>query len=86
MLSHRGIIGNMTTYEENIMFSASVTAAQRRKQYVVTGFFLMVSERNLFFSFRPVWVYMVDVRLFTDADCIPCFFVNTILSIVMKCL
>ena len=48
MLSHRGIIGNMTTYGENIMSSVSVTVAQRRKQYVVTGFF-MVSERNFFF-------------------------------------
>ena len=68
MLSHRGIIGNMTTYGENIMSSVSVTAAPRRKQLccycVFYGF-----RKEFVFSFRPVWVtrtlatgYMVDVR------------------------
>ena len=61
MLSHRGIIGNMTTYGDNIMSSVSVTVAQRRKQYVVTVV-LFYCFRKEFFSFRPVWVYMVDVR------------------------
>ena len=86
MLSHRGIIGNMTTYEENIMFSVSVTAAQRRKQYVVTGFFLMVSERICFFLFAPfgfIWLMCACLRMPTVYHV---FFVNTILSIVMKCL
>ena len=49
MLSHRGIIGNMTTYGENIMSSVSVTVAQRRKQYVVTGFFLWFPKGIFFF-------------------------------------
>ena len=67
MLSHRGIIGNMTTYGENGMSSVSVTAAPRRKHYVVTVFYCFLKE--FIFSFRPVWVtltlatgYQVDVR------------------------
>ena len=68
MLSHSGIIGNMTTYGENIMSSVSVTASPRCKQLccycVFYGF-----RKEFLFSFRPVWVtrtlatgYMVDVR------------------------
>ena len=54
MLSHRGIIGNVTTYGENIMSSVSVTVAQRRKQYVVTGFF---------YGFRKEFVFFFSSRL-----------------------
>ena len=67
MLSHRGIIGNMTTYEENIMFSVSVTAAQRRKQYVVTGFFFNGFRKEFFFFlFAPfgfIWLMCACLRM-----------------------
>ena len=49
MLSHRGIIGNMTTYGENGISPISVTAGPRRKHTLLLCF--MVSERNFFVPF-----------------------------------
>ena len=67
MLSHRGIIGNMTTYGENIIYYVSVTAAPRRKQYVVTVFYgfgkEFVSSRLRMYRLRPYNMYNGFMRV-----------------------